>query len=429
LLTQLPPLDPAVPQARLELLWLDGKSSEACALTKQQLSRTPTVPWQQSQVACAALAGEHDEASLGLQILHEQKFADATFDALIEMASGNNGVGLPKAPSWSPISIGLAQGLKGGLPADVLRSNDASVLRAVAQSQDTQPILRLAAAERAAISGAITPAELARLYQQIEFSPAEKADPAASARGDEGPRGRALLYVAIQSEPSPGQRAELLRLALEAAQRSGSFTLAAKLYRPLLVNLTAAPELARMALPIGQALYLSGDDAPAKGWYQVARDAAGRDGGVAATRLWALGRLADGDEFAPLDADALIGWYELQQRREAAAAPGRLALLYALIEGLGDAVPGPAWAPLVAGGKSALPPTAVDAVLSAELRSAAESARIAETTALVLISIGARLPGPEAALAAYDALVALRFAGLDREASALAIEIAVTAGL
>ena len=186
----------------------------------------------------------------------------------------------------------------------------------------------------------------------------------------------------------PASDAELLRLGLDAALRSGSFAVAAKLYQPLLVKLPAAPELARMALPVGQALYLTGDDAQARGWYRVAHEAGGPDGGGAATRLWALGRLAEGDTFAPLEAGTLVGWYgeELQQRREAASALGRLALFYALIEGLGDAVPGAAWEPSVApptGKTWRCRPPPVDSALAAEMRSAAESARVGETTLLV----------------------------------------------
>src|SRR5205814_3640128 len=139
-----------------------------------------------------------------------------------------------------------------------------------------------------------------------------------------------------------------------------------------------------------------GDDAQAKSWYQRARETAGPDGAAAASRLWALGRLADGDEFAPLDAAALLGWYEAQQRREANAAASRLALFYALIEGLGDAVPGPAWEPLVTG-KAKLAASATDPLLAAELRSAAESGRVGETVLLVLNAIGARLPGSDSA--------------------------------
>ena len=91
-------------------------------------------------------------------------------------------------------------------------------------------------------------------------------------------------------------------------------------------------------------------------------------------------------------------------------------------------MPGPAWEPLVTG-KPKLPASSTDPLLAAELRSAAESGRIGETVLLVLDTIGARLPGPEATLAAYDSLVALRVAGLDREARDLAIEIAIAAGL
>jgi hypothetical protein len=428
LLARLPAQDPAALQARLDGFWLDGKSKEACALTKEQLARTPTTAWQMSQVACAALAGDRDGVAFGMQLLDEQQFDDPTFAALVEMAGGAKTAGLPKQPSFGPVSLGLARDMKGGLPPDVLRSTDGSVLRAVAGSRDTQPILRLAAAERAANAGALPAADLVRLYRELETSPAERADPLATARADDGPRGRALLYLAIQAEPSPGQRAELLRTALDAAMKSGTFALAARLYEPPLAKLVAAPELVRMALPVGQALYLVGDDAPAKEWYLRARESAGPDGGGAATRLWALGRLASGDEFAPLDAGALAGWYELQQRREPAAAAGRLALFYALIEGLGDAVPGPAWEPLVSG-KAKLPASNVDPLLAAQMRSAAESGRVGETVLLVLDAIGARLPGPDSVLTAYDCLVALRFAGLDREARDLAIEIAVAAGL
>ena len=428
LLAGLPPQDPAALEARMAMLWLAGKSKEACALTAEQLSRTPTSAWQQSQVACAALAHDRDGVDFGMQVLAEQQFDDPTFAALIDMAGGAKSTALPKQPSFGPVSLGLAREMKGGLPPDLLRSTDGSVLRAIAESRDTQPILRLSAAERAASVGALGAADLVRLYREMETSPAERANPLAAARADDGPRGRALLYLAIQAESSPGQRAELLRTALEAAVKSGTFTLAARLYQPELTKLVAAPELVRMAMPVGQALYLLGEDARAKDWYQRARESAGPDGGVGAARLWALGRLAEGDEFAPLDGSALMGWYEMQQRREPAAAAGRLALLYALIEGLGDAVPGPAWEPLVTG-KPKLAASAADPLLAAELRSAAESGRVGETVLLVLDSVGARLPGPEATLAAYDCLVALRFAGLDREARGLAIEIAVAAGL
>ena len=106
----------------------------------------------------------------------------------------------------------------------------------------------------------------------------------------------------------------------------------------------------------------------------------------------------------------------------------RSALLFNLLEALGDVVPDRHWESLLAG-----PPQRTTVVprpvIWRTLRNAAERNRVGETVLLALTTLGLAGPTQADPTVLRTVIESLRAVGLGEEARALAIEAAVAAGI
>src|SRR3546814_6420104 len=65
--------DPWLAQARVDGLVLAGREAEACTEVPAGLARYPqSLYWSKAQVVCQLVAGETDQAMLGIDLLREQ---------------------------------------------------------------------------------------------------------------------------------------------------------------------------------------------------------------------------------------------------------------------------------------------------------------------------------------------------------------------
>ncbi|MCM0021995.1 MAG: hypothetical protein NBV67_18560 [Tagaea sp.] len=426
-------IDEGLLRARLDAAWLAGRNDEACAAARDALARLRHPDFQKSLMFCQALAGDRQRAEMGLTLLRDQGVPeDANFVSLLLAQGGDGrGVRLDNPRALTPLGFAMLRGAKMAPPADLALSDSPALLVALAAVEGLAPELRLAAAERAEAFGAFAPADLAKLYGELPLTPPQLADPAAFARTDGGPRGRAALFQAAKAAQGGARLDALQRLWRHGRERGGYATLA-RTSLDLLADIGPAPEHAAHAPDAARALMLAGRIDDAREWLRFA--SAARIGGGQAEEdrhaaLWVVAILAGLEWPVTDDARAFLSWREATTRADARAAPGRVALGATLLAGVGHLPPGGAFAAFpettLARAPVALPHPAVWTAL----HQAAVAGRTAETIALSAQALGAEGPAGAAPQTLLAVLDALRAVGQDETARALALEAAIAAGL
>ncbi|MDX2101992.1 MAG: hypothetical protein SF002_05590 [Alphaproteobacteria bacterium] len=385
----------------------------AAALSLLETQRAPT--WLPLRAACAAISGDTRQAQLMVTAAQERGTADPLVAALVEGLAGARGVPLDPPERLFGWHVALAQRANRELPLPALAVATPAVARLIARDASQPASLRAAAAERAARVGALTPADLATVLTGLDLPPAEPGQIAQPQRGDPGPRARAQLFrTASARDAAPTLRWDAARGLLAAARPAGLATVYARALRPALDALPPAAAQGATAADATRLLALGGSTALAA-WAEIGTP----------VHHWAILRLA-GRSDGVLE-HQMLAWLDAERRARPDALPSRAALLVHLMQALGDEVPAAAWVALV---DAASPTAPAPAALSiAQLRGAAGTNRVGEAVALALVSAGTTPPGEITPLLAGELVNALRAVGLEEAARALAVEIAVLAGL
>jgi hypothetical protein len=396
---------------RVELRFAANDAESGCREVQNSIARYQSLWWDRALIACQALAGDQAKASLGLDLLHEQKAPpDTGFDALVH-ALGGRAVKLDKLARPTPMLMTLLAAAKMALPADAVAAADLTSLRGWVGNEAVPPIQRLAAAERAAMLGAIPPEALADLYAKVEFKPEELGAAITQSKAPATPRDRALLYQVARDDPAAGIRATALGALLTEAKKHGAFLATARVVGPILTELPPGRDLGAFAADAARALYAAGRPAAAAPWLALVEPGT-------APLLVSLSRLAT-------ENPARTGPDKSDGKSVVVAPAAQMTLALALstaFEGTDD--PG-AWAPFVAGAHDGSLPSAA---IWLDQQQAAAGRRVGETvlTTLILARAGDNLSSEPIVLARVVA--GLKAVHLDGEARALALEAALAAG-
>jgi len=413
--------------ARIEVegLFLGNDNAGACARARGVVGDYQGSYWQQALAYCLALAGDSEKAAMIADLLRERGAeTPPAFFALMDAVSGDRNARIPAVDEPTALLLSMMRTANRKLPDSMAQSSRPAVLRAVALAPNADLAARLAAAERAAVFGAISPEELADIYAGIPFTPDELANPIASAEAQWGPRGRALLLRAALAQSAPAKRAEVLQRALQLGREKGGLAELRRAILPALDGIAPAPELMFFAADAATALYAAGRTKEASAWYDAAEAAAPNDqlAARAWTVLWPLSRLVAGDK--PWDANLVTKWRAAQAAGgDDDAARSRAATVFALFEAFGQPVPSEAWSGLVRGART-VEASMPDPAVWYALDRAARDGRRGEAVALTLIAIGPRGPRAASAMTLAAAIAALLRADLDADAHAMALEAA-----
>lgn len=428
--------DDALSRVLLDAAFATYDNAAACALTRARLNRLNDPYWEKALIFCQALAGEHARAQLGLSLLREQNAPeDPAFARLVGALAGDTRAIVDRLPEPAPLHLAVMRAARQNLPADAAEAAGPLVLRMIATTPNAALETRLAAAERAEAYGAVPAETLAQIYDSVPFTPEQLAGALSFAEGDRGPRGRAILYRAAKAQTVGVARAEALQRSWRLARERGGYATAVRVALPLLLELTPGTELSFFAADAVRALLLAGRLEEARRWLALIRAEALAGNELAATAealLWPVAWLADVEarraDTMPL-AGRFAAWRAAQEKRDAAALRHRAPLVATLIFSSGER-PDPAIvAPLLAGDLARESAPMPNLGLWLGVGAALESGRVGETALFSLV-----LLGPDGAAGAAPHTVALvldalRAAGLDAEARALAVEAAIAAGL
>ncbi len=427
-----PAMTPELRRLQVEVALVTGDNATACEPVALLRSLLPSDPFPTKlQVFCQFAAGKGTEAGLGLDLLREQKVADAAFymaaDAMSGLAPGKID-GLTPA---TPLNFAMARlaklplseaALSGALPLPLLR--------VIAETPSATIEARLLAMERAEAAGAVDTEALRRLYQSVGFSEQELAAPLSFPSSDRSARGRAFLYRAAQIQALPAGKAQVMAKALTMATDQGLYAAAARLYAEQIAALPPAPELLGFALPAGRALLVAQQPSAAKPWLDLLRgQAATNDAAASAdTLLWPLARLSGADAERPPATPLLAAWRKLRGEGTPEAVQRRTALLYSLLAAFGDKLPAEDWLPLFDGPLLATGPHPRPAAWQG-LRIAAEERQSGGIALFGLLTLGEPGLGQIDPSELYRALAALHGRGLDADARAVAVEAALANGI
>jgi hypothetical protein len=450
--------------------FLANDNARACSLAARQISIESSAYWQKAFIFCQALAGEHDKAALGVSLLQDVGDEDESFYSLVETLAGNP-TKIKSLPDPTPMHLSIARVTKTQLPSDVVASSRPGVLRTIAISPNASVEIRLEAAERAEISGALDVDTLRQIYTSVSFSEQDLANPLSKAEAESGPLSRALLYRTSLIQTIPIAQAEAVAKALSLGRQGGRYISVVRVFMPVLKRIPPSAELAWFAPEAIRAFLTGGEAASAAPWFSLLL-ASSQHNDVSAqalTALLPLARLAGSSQTLDWGPIHLANWWK--QARKNDGASDKAALLYSLFDALGDDVPREAWDALLEGPQritiampnpalwhslneatkairlaqkaslktfpSIVQKTTLSKVQTTQVDSATSTAnleptalpRIGEVVLLSLIALGEGGPGQAEPIVLSKIMESLNVVGLENEVRALALEAAVAAGL
>jgi len=430
----------ALLKSEADILFLSNDNARACPLVAGQISNVETAYWQKAFIFCQSLAGEHDKAALGVELLKETEEKDPVFFGLIETLAGIDKFAVESLVDPEPLHFAMVRAAKAKLPRDVTSSNNPAVLRTIATSPNANPEIRVDAAERAEAMGALKTDILMQLYAGVTFTQQALDSSLSRADSDRNPLSRALLYRKALVESVPTATAEVLTRALTLARDGGRYQSLARVYHGILSGVTPTQDLLWFAPEAARALLAAGDGEAAQKWFTILRSSAIFEEKAAKLRnqLMPLARLTGLLSDEEWKVEQLRDWWRAQVsptneegeersvNMETAVARG--ALLFNLLEAFGDKVPADIWAPLL-DGPPQISTVMPQPALWRSLINAADQVNVGEAVLLSLLTLGQAGPTQVDSTVLRQVVISLQAIGLETEARALALEAAVAAGL
>ncbi len=423
--------DPDLLRAKVDNLLLFNDLGGACNVVRRQGNRLVEGYWQRALVFCQALEGNVDGAALGANLLAEGgDIDDPAFFALIDVLTNGRSVTVDSLANPTPLHLAMLRTANMHIPANALDRDSPALLRAIGISPNAASDLRLDAAEWAAVMGAVRPGRLGQVYAGAQFEPTELDNALSFAEAQRNSRGRALLYQAAVDQNVPMAKAAVLQQAWQLAREDNLYSLAVRLYEPMILETPPLSGLGWFAADAARALFALRRPVAAQPWITLLRQEILRDPDArrAADALWPIIEVAGESGTATLDAASFSAWQAAQREIEPESANARIALGLAMFEALGYEVNSESWHTLL---NEITPSTksVPSAALRRAVREASEAGQVGETVLLVLLVLGrSGLQGADI-WQLHDLLVALRTIGLETEARALALEAMLAAGL
>ncbi|WNK01477.1 hypothetical protein L2D14_08580 [Thalassospiraceae bacterium LMO-JJ14] len=433
-------------------------NARACGLARNSPGAANDDFWQRLLVYCDALDGKADSVNFGLSLLREIAGDDPSLVLLADSVISQKPIILESIERPTPVHIALSRAAKVQLPASVVETDDPLVLHSLAMAPNLIIGGRIEAAERAVPMGALSSAELRRLYQQVSFVEPDLANALTRAQEIGGAAARALLYQAAAKQNIPSARAEIILSALTLAREEGRYQAAVEAFRPLMDRLPPSPEMVWFALTGVRAYLVLGDATGTERWLALLRASATvrEESSRALARVRPLARLLGvGDKSIPLDS-VISAWRSTLD--DTPEVSSYRALVNGMFMALGEDLPSTSWDGIEAGvAKNQLMPSPVvwfmfrdslralkpsaDRMDAPGLAGAAAMANrgkakvadvppgAAKAAIYALQSMGNGVPGDQGIAVVYEVVAAFRALGFERTARKLAVETLLAAGL
>ncbi len=423
--------------------------------------------WQKALIICQIVAGKGAEASLGLDLLREER---GDTDGVFQNIAYATAVGAPLTPeqletagATDILTFAILTVARAQLPDWMLTSNDPALVRAMLASPQLDRARKLALAHRTLRRGVVGAGDVVAVYDGLGASDEAIAGALLEPEAVDQDIWLAYLYLAARNQSVAIARSEALWEAWTLAQAAELDDIVMTTTAALLADIPATSGFGWLAAAATRAALLAGEDELAIEWYQLvvrqARSVA--DMARATALMWpemrVIGRnLPDAPEAEPvpaniaapvIPAEGVLGripatgtlgqlvtqnprapvpwsptrlsrWIDLAGNNEGTADIGMV--LY-LLQTLGDPVSEENWrsATMVADDVTEIGGAMPSVAALAGLARASAAGRRAETTLYAMIVLGQAGETPHAGVVA-NVVRGLQRVGLEADAQAIA---------
>ncbi len=405
-------------QASAEALLLQGRDADACGdgTSLRQSSNDPY--WLKLRVFCYLTQNDEQAAALTLNVMRERSVNDDAFFTLADviMNGGPANVTVP-----APSGLHLAMLRKAGASAPVAPLAGWVPAAQLLAQQFTEPTVRLAAIERAALASLVPIDELREAYQTETFTPDQLDDPEEWAKKLPPSRANALYFRSIAARTVPSAKAAAFAAALQRAESQNRFALFATLSAGIAQQMAPSQDTAWLAPSVTRVLLYARRDKAAEHWLTVMTSPT--DAAAVNALQVHLGLVRPSAENLARMQTALtwLGQNALKAGPSKDWLMERATREIPLLEALGYTIPPDAQWAVSANTTGVVPSGASAEALIAVGRSAADD-RLGETVLNALVALGPGGPTRAQGQTVARVVKALIGAGLRDEARALAIE-------
>ena len=425
-----------VAKIEVEINFLANDNVAACALVANEVLKSDNLYWQKVHSFCLTLAGEYDKAALSISLMRELGEQDEVFFTLIDAMVHKTPVEIETMEDPQPLHLAMMRALKARLPDDVVNTKNPIILRAVAMNPDVAKEIRLEAAERAEISGALPTKSLQQLISSIKFTKEDLSNPLTRADTEFGPTIRALLYHSSLVQSVPIAKAEVIARALKLGHEEGRYGSAVRVFSPVIQQIQPSVDLLWFANDAVRTLLADGAPELAESWIRLMRTRAisNAEAQTAIIELMPIARLMGYQGSSLWYQDALSNW-----QRNGGMETGNLnkfAVMVGLYEALEEPVPDHVYQTLV-GVSTGLQDdfTWPDMNVWLRLKSIlgnlqrGDAHSLGDVIVVSMMLLGEEGVGKLPMPVIRDVIRALRTVNLQSEARSLAVEYALAAGL
>ncbi len=409
--------------AAAEAFLLQGREADGCSEVTGGGKSWADPYWLKLRTLCYVVQGENAAANLTLDVMRERAIEDEPFFALAT-ALVEGGAAPPVNALPKPTGVHIALLARAGKPAPASLAAWVPATTLLAQSND--PLLRLAAAERATAAGLLPADQLALAYDAEKFTADELDDPEAVAAKLPPARANALYFQSIKKRTMVPARAAAFAAALQRAESQNRFALFAALSKDVALRLQATPETAWLAPYVGRVLLFTAQDRAAEQW--LAKLTSPTDGPTVNAYHIHLAVVRPSTENVARLQGAMtwLGQNALKPGGAKDWLMDRATREIPLLEALGYVLPPDAQWALGASTAGIVPSGAAAEALVALARTSQEG-RVGETVLNALVALGPGGPGRAQGQTVVRVVKALNAVGLREEARAIATEAILAA--
>lgn len=396
---------------------------DACKRLPTMAKEHTGLEWQKIALVCQLQEGDSKAVQVSLDLLHSQNVQDELFFNLVEKTIlGGKQLPRPLTP-LKPLTLALLRIANMPLRGEIYAHPDAALTSELLNIKTADDPARLALAERAALRGLITADQMAQIYGQQPFSPAEIINAVSST--EHGPKLRALLYQAATQIADAQVKVNAtikFMSSLDSASMGGAIP---PVMARMLADVPPGSEHNANSGLVIRALLLAGDGNRALSWLGLAHDASRGFPAVAGDLLamWPLAVVSglESEKDFPADLEAWLNasWHDpAPDDVDGKAHAARVAGMVMLMDSLGFPIRDENWARIATTGgqdKTLMPPTFV----IERLRSAAAAGHKGETALLALLASAGGKEDPSL-MPVLASIRALRAVGMTDEAGQLA---------
>ena len=405
---------------------ISGDTNKACDEIIGISKRTNDISWKKGLIVCHLILGKREDALLNLELFLAELDDDKFSRLIYSIADGYTIEKFDKGNIYYKILISLMPGEQ----LDKQRLNlEPSGLKVVAENNLLTLKVRILSAEKAVSAGVLDSNYLGKLAVKFNFDNTIFARAASESKKMEGYKARALLLIASGSTTSIIERARVLGLLWDNAEKEGLYSAYAAASLPILSTIRPRPDLLWFASSAAKASISSGDYSLASEWLALLGKSIDLDFEASGSLLRLLPLIAIAGQELPKPfsneqaTDVWSGLSDSYTRIEKEKIASRLLVI---LNAMGIEIKSGTWKEVISPNNILVSENIPSTAFRYQLHNAAQNNRKGEVVAISLVMLGQDGPS-KAGLVALNAVIrALRSVGLDQDARAIAVEAAIS---